>query len=325
MPKRISPVELRQLRYFCAVAEELSFARAARRLFVAQPALSVQIRNLEAELKVRLLRRTTRLVEVTHAGQTFYGEARAILDRVDTAGQHAQDAERGVIGTLRVAFLSNVATAQLGSLMRLYKERFPKVNLALMEAPTYRQIELLMRGDIDVGLLRISRQRPERPSADGADAHVAAFALGAGFPSDELASMEVARQSMIVAVPTESALARKKRVSWRDLHDQAMIGTNDARERYFEAFFACCERAQVRPVVRQYAQDLATRLWMVACGFGFSPTTASSQEITRPGLSYRPLPPDGPEVLTFAAWRRQHRAPHLLQFVETLKAARTKR
>ena len=84
-----------------------------------------------------------------------------------------------------------------------------------------------------------------------------------------------------------------------------MIGTSDPRERYFEPFFACCERVQVRPVVTQYAQDLATRLWMVACGFGFSPTTASSQEISRPGLAYRPLPADGPEVLTFAAHRKQ--------------------
>ena len=104
-----------------------------------------------------------------------------------------------------------------------------------------------------------------------------------------------------------------------------MIGTADVRERYFEPFFSCCERAQVRPVVSQYAQDLATRLWMVACGFGFSPTTASSQEITRPGLSYRPLPADGPEVLTFAAWRRKDQAPHLLRFIETLQAARRAR
>lgn len=318
-------MELRQLRYFCAVAEDLSFARAARRLFVAQPALSVQIRNLEAELKVLLLRRTTRSVEVTHAGQTFYAEARAILDRVDAVGQHTQDAERGVIGTLRVGFLSNIASARLGSLMRVYRERFPKVNLALMDAPTHRQIELLMRGDLDVGLLRTSRQRPERPTVPAANPRMEAFALGSGFPSDELASMEVARQSMIVAVPTDSGLAKKKRVAWSDLHGEPMIGTDDPRERYFEPFFACCERAQVRPVVRQYAHDLATRLWMVACGFGFSPTTASSQEITRPGLSYRPLPPDGPEVLTFAAWRRNHQAPHLLQFIETLKAARPAR
>ena len=315
-------MELRQLRYFCAVAEERSFARAARRLFVAQPALSTQIRHLEEELKVCLLRRTTRSVESTHAGKTFYTEARAILDRVDAAGQHAQDAERGVIGTLRVAFLSNVATARLGGLMRLYRERFPQVNLALMEAPTHRQIELLLRGEIDAGLLRVARQR----SAENvpATAGVEEYAIGAGFSSEELASVEIARQPMIVAVPTDSALAKKKRVAWRDLHGESMIGTNDARERYFEPFFSCCERAQVRPVIRQYAQDLATRLWMVACGFGFSPTTASSQEITRPGLSYRPLPTDAPEVLTFAAWRRRDQAPHLLQFIETLKAARPK-
>ncbi len=317
-------MELRQLRYYCAVAEERSFARAARRLFVAQPALSTQIRHLEEELKVRLLRRTTRSVEVTHAGQTFYTEARAILDRVDAVGQHAQDAERGVIGTLRVAFLSNVATARLGGLMRTYRERFPQINLTLMEAPTHRQIELLRRGEIDVGLLRVARQRSAGDSS-AAVAGVEEYAIGAGFSSEELASEEIARQPMIVAVPTDSALARKKRIAWRDLHGESMIGTNDARERYFEPFFSCCERAQVRPVIRQYAQDLATRLWMVACGFGFSPTTASSQEITRPGLSYRPLAADAPEVLTFAAWRRHDHAPHLLQFIETLKAARPRR
>ena len=99
-----------------------------------------------------------------------------------------------------------------------------------------------------------------------------------------------------------------------------MIGTSDPRERYFESFFACCERARVRPEVSQHAPDLMTRLWMVACGFGFTPTSASSQEIMRPGLCYRPLPPDGPEVLTFAAWRRNDQAPHLLQFIEMLKA-----
>jgi hypothetical protein len=114
-------------------------------------------------------------------------------------------------------------------------------------------------------------------------------------------------------------MAKKKRLHWEDFHGKSMIGTSDPRERYFEPFFACCERAQVRPIVTQYAQDLATRLWMVACGFGFSPTTASSQEISRPGLAYRPLPADGPEVLTFVARRREDEAPHLLQFIEMLK------
>ena len=222
-------MELRQLRYFCAVAEEHSFARAARRLFVAQPALSTQIRHLEEELKVRLLRRTTRTGDITHAGTTFYTEARAILDRVDAAGQHAQDAERGVVGTLRVAFLSNVATARLGSLMRLYRERFPQVNLALMEAPTHRQIELLLRGEIDAGLLRVARQR----SAE---------------------------------------------------NQPATAG------------------------VEEYA-----------------PTPATAQEITPPARPPRPLPPAPRAVHTFAGGRGQDQAPHLLQFIETLKAAQPRR
>ena len=310
-------MELRQLRYFCAVAEELSFARAARRLFIAQPALSVQIRNLETELKVRLLRRTTRTIEVTHAGKTFYAEAKEVLARVEAAGKHAQDAEQGVVGTLRVAFLSNVATTHLGGRMGLFRERFPQVNLSLLDAPGHAQIALLMHGEIDVGILRVSRLAggTERGAGKGAELLAAAVGLSA----DEVASEEIGREPMIMAVPDGGELAKKRRVEWADLHQRPMIGTSDARERYFDAFYTCCERAGVRPVVSQYAGDLMTRLWMVACGFGFTPTSASSREISRPGLAYRALPPDGPEVLTFAAWRKQEQPAHLRQFIETLK------
>jgi DNA-binding transcriptional LysR family regulator len=315
-------VELRQLRYFCAVAEELSFARASRRLFIAQPALSIQIRNLEHELKAQLLRRTTRSVELTHAGRTFYDEAREILGRVETASQHAFDAEQGVIGTLRVALLPNVATAELGGRLGLFRARFPRINLSLSAAPSHRQIQMLLRRDIDVGLLRFSRETQRRrgkPGTAGADLTVDQMAIGSGFSPEELASEEVARQRMIIAVSAAGPLAGTGPVAWRDLHQQPMVGTSDVRERYFEPFFTCCERARVRPVITQQASDLMTRLWLVACGFGFSPTTASSQEISRPGLCYRALPRNGPEVLTFAAWRRRDSAPHVLQFIEILK------
>jgi DNA-binding transcriptional LysR family regulator len=302
-------VELRQLRYFCAVAEELSFARASRRLFIAQPALSIQVRNLEQELKAQLLRRTTRSVELTHAGRTFYEEARDILARVETAGQHAP----------------NVATAELGGRLGRFRDRFPRINLSLISAPTHLQIQMLLRRDIDVGLLRVSRQteRKTRRPGDprGAGLTVDQVAIGSGFSPEELASEEVARQRMIVAVPAAGPLAGDGAVAWRDLHQQPMIGTSDARERYFEPFFSCCERANVRPIITQQASDLITRLWLVACGFGFSPTTASSREISRPGLCYRPLPADGPEVLTFAAWRKRDNAPHVLQFIDILKNA----
>ena len=311
-------MELRQLRYFCAVAEELSFARAAKRLFVAQPALSVQIRNLETELKVQLLRRTTRTIEVTHAGKTFYTEAKDVLARVDAAGKHAQDAERGVVGTLRVAFLSNVATVRFGQRVREFQDRLPQVNLSLLEAASHAQIAMLRRGEIDAGLLRISK--PFEGKGRRAD-EGALLAAAVGFSPDELACEEIGRERMLVAVPEESALARKRRVDWADLHQQAMIGISDPRERYFDAFYTCCERTGVRPVVSQYAYDLMTRLWMVACGFGFTPTSESSREISRPGLTYRPLPRDSPEVLTFVAWHRREHPAHLRQFIETLKGS----
>ena len=317
-------MELRQLRYFCAVAEELSFARAARRLFIAQPALSIQIRNLEGELKVRLLRRTTRSVEVTHAGQAFYAEAREVLARVEAAAKHAQNAEQGVVGTLRVAFLSNVATANLGGGMRRFREQFPGVHLTLMEAPSHAQIAMLQRGEIDVAILRMSRLAGGDASVRRSDGKegVEVLTTALGFSSQELAGEAVGCEPMVVAVPADSDLARREALRWEDFQGAEMIGTPDTRERYFEAFFACCERAGARPTVSQYARDLMTRLWMVACGFGFTPTSASSQEISRPGLAYRALPPDGPEVVTFAAWRKGEQPAHLRHFIETLQSAR---
>ncbi len=314
----VLPVELRQLRYFCAVAEELSFARAARRLFIAQPALSIQIRHLEEELKVLLLRRTTRSVEITHAGRAFYQEASEVLARVDAAGKHAQDAAQGIVGHLRVAFAANVATADLGRRIREFSVGYPLVNLLLREASTADQIQMLRHGEIDVGLLRISRLADGR----GQSIRPGEFAVRAGFSGDELTSEEVGRELMIVAVPANGPLASKKRLDWTDFHDQPMIGSSDPRERYFESFFACCERVRVRAVVSQYAQDLLTRLWMVACGFGYTPTSAASQEISRPGLAYRPLPSDGPEVFTLAAWRRNDPPPQVLHFIKALKAAK---
>ena len=192
---------------------------------------------------------------------------------------------------------------------------FPLVNLLLREASTADQIHMLRHGEIDVGLLRISRlsdgrERSIRPEE---------FAARAGFSGEELTSEEVGRELMIVAVPAESRLATKKRLTWTDFHDQPMIGSSDPRERYFESFFACCERLRVRVVVSQYAQDLLTRLWMVACGFGYTPTSAASQEISRPGLAYRCLPPEGPEVFTLAAWRKNDPPPQVLHFIEALQ------
>ena len=328
-------MELRQLRYFCAVAEELSYARAAKRLFIAQPALSVQVRHLEQELNVKLLLRTTRRVELTHAGSAFYTQAREILERADAAGRHARDAAQGLTGDLRVVMLSNIATMDLGQRVRAFQCRFPGVRVTLLEATTHRQIQMILGGEADVALVRFSRQiervsKKTRPgSSHQAKEHtrrtnigMERFAVGTGLSAEELASEELARQHMIVAVPVDSPLGRAPEpLAWKDFDQQPIILTTDTQERYFESFLACCAQHGARPVPSQRAHELMTRFWLVACGFGFTPTTASSREITREGLCYRDLPEDGPEVVTFAAWRKAERAPHLLHFIETLKSS----
>ena len=240
--------------------------------------------------------------------------------------------------------LSNIATTDLGNRVRAFQGRFPGVNVTLREASTHEQIKLILGGEIDIGLLRFSRQverlaagrdrrrgLPGGSSAGAAGAWLPAasseedtarvnigmerFAVGTGLSAEELATEAIARQRMIAAVPEDSPLGRKPEpLTWQDFDGQPIILTADPRERYFEPFLACCAQQGARPVLSQRAHELMTRLWLVACGFGFTPTTASSREITRAGLRYRDLPEDGPEVLTFAAWRKADRAPHLLHF-----------
>ena len=119
-------MELRHLRYFLAVAEELSFRRAAEKLHIAQPPLSAQIKALEQELRVRLFQRTTRSVQLTHAGRVFLEEARAVLAAASQAEQRTRDAEHGMAGTLRVGLIAPVANAWLAGILRRFRQRLPR-------------------------------------------------------------------------------------------------------------------------------------------------------------------------------------------------------
>src|SRR4051812_1446699 len=148
-------IELRHLRYFIAVADELHFSRAAERLGMSQPPLSQQIRDLETTLGLRLLRRTNRRVELTDAGRVYLDAARDIVSRVDAAGDLAQRAERGEIGELQVAFTrSTPLIERFPRAIRTFREAHPSVRLVLQERNTLQQIDALLDGRQQVGLLR---------------------------------------------------------------------------------------------------------------------------------------------------------------------------
>src|SRR5262249_54630806 len=147
-------MELRHLRYFVAVAEELSFRRAAEKLNLAQPPLSAQIKSLETELGVRLLERTTRSVSLTHAGRVFLEEARSVLAASSQAERRAQDAAHGLVGTLRLGVVAPTANAWLAAILRRFRQRFPSVQLSVFDLTTPDQLRRLRENALDAALVR---------------------------------------------------------------------------------------------------------------------------------------------------------------------------
>ena len=150
----LKAMELRHLRYFIAVAEELNFTRAAERLHMAQPPLSQQIQHLEAQLGFQLFRRTKRRVQLTEAGRVFFEESQKILQQVDRAIQLGKQTSRGELGQLTVGFVSSSAHNVVPAILQAFRTRCPAVKLELHELTTNEQLQRLRFGQIDIGFVR---------------------------------------------------------------------------------------------------------------------------------------------------------------------------
>jgi DNA-binding transcriptional LysR family regulator len=288
-------VELRHLRYFLAVAEELSFRRAAERLHLAQPPLSAQIKGLEEELGTKLFERTTRSVRLTPAGKILMEEARIVLAAAERAQQRTRKADQGLIGTLRIGVIRPAANERLAAILRRFREQFPGIQLILRDLASTEQLDALRKDQLDVGLLR--------PPI--------------GFPELDYAFLE--ESPMVLAAPMDHHLARKKRLEWSDFHGQPLVMMHPSVQHgYYDGFMAACARAGASPYPYQYAYDVGTKLWLISAGFGIAPTTATVSESRRPGLCLRDLPPDLPMVATVVVWKRDAVSPALDSFRRAL-------
>jgi DNA-binding transcriptional LysR family regulator len=284
-------MELRHLRYFVAVAEQLNFRRAAEKLHMAQPPLSAQIKSLEQELGVRLFERTTRSVRLTHAGTVFLEESRAVLAASMQAEQRARDAEHGLAGTLRIGIIAPVANAWLAGILRGFRQQFPGVQLSLFELTSTEQLRRLRMQELDAGLLRPPVSFPELD-----------FKL-------------VGKSQQVLAVPAGHRLARKRHFEWSDFHNEDLVLIHPtAQHGFYDPFFAECAKAGAKPRPAQYANDVQTKMWLISAGFGIAPTIAAVPEIRRMGLVFRPLPPGLPPVQTVLSWRRDDDSPVLGHF-----------
>src|SRR5579871_1682031 len=197
-------MELRHLRYFVAVAEELHFHRAAQRLHISQPPLSQQIRALERELGVSLLSRNRRRVALTAAGAAFLDDARAILTSVERAADRARGIARGSQGTISIGFVgSAMFSPTLPNILREFHDGHPDVELVLRELPTSAQLAALAGGEIDVGVIRGPIDLAE---LDG-----------------QLELMTIQREHLVVAVPAEHPLAARRRLRAEELRGESFV------------------------------------------------------------------------------------------------------
>lgn len=262
-------MELRHLRYFVAVAEELNFTRAAARLHIGQPPLSMQIRDLEGEMGVRLFERTQRRVALTPAGQCLLEHAYRILGGVREAVEAAQRAARGELGELRVGFTSSLPfTDLLPDALHAYRRRFPAVRLQLSEMFTPEQFGALARGELDVGFVR----------------------LQGGRAPDGIALREIARNPLRLVVNASHRLAGEAAVSLAELRDEDFIGfPADVGTDLPAVLRGLCRQAGFEPRIVQTAREATTQIGLVGAGLGVAVLPAPLETVRMARVRYLPI------------------------------------
>lgn len=293
-------IELRQLRYFVAVAEENHFGRAAARLHMTQPPLSQTIQALEAELGAPLFARTRRSVALTAAGAALLPEARRILQQASALPDLARRAASGESGTLTLSFVSTADYSLLPPLLREFREGHPQVRIELREATSDVQVDDLMQGRIDAGLLI-------PPLDDKARA--------------ELDYLTVLSEPLVLAAPQGLKASRPRRaVNLRTVAGLPLIiFPRRIAPALHDAILGCFRDAGLTPRIGQEAIQMQTIVGLVSAGMGIALVPQSVSNLQRPGVEYHPLAGAGALVETGLAWRRDNESPVLRTFLELLR------
>jgi DNA-binding transcriptional LysR family regulator len=289
-------MELRHLRYFVTVAEELHFRRAAERLNMTQPPLSQQIRQLEDELGVQLFNRVGRSIELSDAGRVFLEEAQQTLAQVEYAVQAARRAARGEIGRLVVGFVGTAAYRVLPSTLRVFQERFPNVEVVLREMTTLHQAKALRAEQMDVGFLR--------PPVDGSGLEVET----------------VFREPLVVALTETHPLTVNERVTLEMLASEPFIlFPRWSRPTLYDQIMCLCQQVGFSPQVAQKANQVEAILGLVSVGMGVTLLPASIQEWRRSGVVYKSLANVDLLDEMAVAWRQNDASSVLKVFLEVVR------
>jgi len=295
-------MELRHLRYFTAVARERHFRRAAERLGISQPPLSQQVRALESELGVELLRRTRRRVELTSAGTVFLARAERILQDVEAAATDARRAQQGVLGKLAIGFIGSSAFSILPGILSSFRARVPDVELELVQMETAGQVRALEEGAIDVAVVR-------PPVGDA-----------------RIAVQTIYREKLVVALRESHPFATRRSLAMRDLAGEDFIlFPPQAGMMFYNMVHSLCERAGFVPRVVQMASPMQTVIGLVSAGIGLTVVPQSVRQLHAPGVIYVDLTDRGARADIALAWRKSDQSDILRVFVALAKSTAAQR
>lgn len=273
-------MELRHLRYFSVLAEELHFGRAARRLSISQPPLSVAIRQLEESVGARLFERNSKEVRLTHAGEALRISARRLLLQAEEAALEARDVAAGSAGRLRIGFVGAMLYRGLPQALRAFQARHPAVRVTLAELNSGVQIAELLHDRLDLGFVHTSRMPPE------------------------LQHRLLLSEPFVCCLPSGHALARKRVLAPADLRSQPFVlFSREASPDYHERILSICADAGFLPEVRHEVRHWLAVVSLVSQGMGVALVPQAMRHSALRGAVFRPLDRAVAQSEAYGVWR----------------------
>jgi DNA-binding transcriptional LysR family regulator len=293
-------IDLKQLKYFLAVAEEKSFSRAAERLHISQPPLSQQIMKLESELGVRLFARTTRTFELTVAGKALMVEATDMLAKMRMTIDTIRQIDRGEVGRLRVGIVGSAMWGPIPRMLEQFQTQFPRVSWTIHELGPNDQYEALLARQIDVGFWR-------EPGSDEEQ-----------LKHDKLRQELCFRENACVAVNEHHPLAKKPHIELIELAGEPMLTLIMANATFTRYLVQCCIDAGFQPAIYQEATEPQTLLAMVGAGLGVAIMPETTGRVGWPGVVFLPVKTNPPSANLLITYPAQDDAPVVRAFLNII-------
>ncbi|MGA7782016.1 MAG: LysR substrate-binding domain-containing protein [Paraburkholderia sp.] len=290
-------MDIRLLRYFAVLADELHFGRAAARLHISQPPLSQQIRILEEEMGTALFVRSQHRVDLTEAGKTLKEQVPLIFAQFERAIDLTRCAGRGEVGSLEIGIISSVMVEPIPRALRVFAEKHPQVRWRLHEMTPAAQILALKEHRLDVCFFRVSHEDPE------------------------IRSEVVMREQAVVALPADHPLAGRKEIALRELEAERFVSFGLQQSQLARFLQDCCVEAGFTPRIEQEVVEVHTLLCLVRENMGVALLPSSARQLSTGGVVFVRLAEPAPQVALHARYRADDRSPVLGIFLETVREA----